>query len=172
MSKPNSNPPMAATDAKRTAERNAARAAPGSTGRSSCGAGSGCKGSVLRVVAEVGGQPALGFLQCPALALRVVGDLVLGHPSDHEVLRLRVREVPAADRGTGPHRHRLGQLDAGPRVDIHHLPERRLLGVLRAGRVAGGRADSHVLLTDERLVVQLLVGLKSPELLANPLVHP
>src|SRR6202051_2528694 len=95
---------------------------------------------------EVWAEPAFGFLQGPALALRVVGDLVLAHPADHEVLRLRVREIPAADGSTGPHRHRLGQLDAGPLPDVHQLPERRLFGVLRAGRVAGGRADSHVIL--------------------------
>src|SRR4051794_15641677 len=89
-------------------------------------------GSVLGVVAEVGGEPALGLLQGPALALGVVGDLVLGHPTDHEVLRLRVREIPAADGRTGPHRHRLGQLDASPLLNVHQLPERRLLGVLRA----------------------------------------
>src|ERR1700712_6126012 len=83
--------------------------------------------SVLRVVAEVGTEPAFGFLQRPALAFGVVGDLVLGHPADHEVLRLRVAEVQAADGGTRPHRHRLGQLDAGALLDVHQLPDRRLL---------------------------------------------
>src|SRR5262245_45187444 len=89
-------------------------------------------GSVLRVVAKVGAEPALSFGQRPALALGVVGDLVLGQPTDYEVLRLRVREIPAADSSTGPHRHRLGQLDAGPLLDVQQLEERRLLGVLRA----------------------------------------
>ena len=51
--------------------------------------------SVLRVVAEVGREPALGLGQGPALALGVVGDLVATEPADDEVLRLRVGEVPA-----------------------------------------------------------------------------
>src|SRR4051794_31928954 len=42
--------------------------------------------SVLRVVAEVRGEPALGLGEGPALALGVVGDLVLPQPADHEVL--------------------------------------------------------------------------------------
>ena len=46
------------------------------------------QGSVLRVVAEVRRQPALGLGQGPALALGVVGDLVRAQPADHEVLRL------------------------------------------------------------------------------------
>ena len=44
--------------------------------------------------------------------------------------------------------------------------------MFRAGRVARRWADSGVFLTDERFIVQLLVGLESPELHANPLVHP
>jgi hypothetical protein len=46
--------------------------------------------SILRVVAEVGAEPALGFGQCPAFAFRVIGHLILGQPADHKVLRLRV----------------------------------------------------------------------------------
>ena len=110
--------------------------------------------------------------QRPALALGVVGDLVAAETSDDEVLRLRVGEVQAADRGAGPHRHALGELDADASLDVEQLPQRLLLGVVRARGVAGGGADAVVLLLDQRLVVELLVGRVAPELLAHPLVQP
>src|SRR4051794_25246764 len=112
--------------------------------------------SVLRVVGKVRGEPALGLLERPALPPRVVGDLVLAEAADDEVLRLRVGEVPAADRRARPHRHRLGELDAGVGVDVEELPEGLLLRVLGAGRVAGSGPDADVALADERLVAELL----------------
>ena len=60
--------------------------------------GAGGLSSVLGVVAQVGREPALRLGQAPALALGVVGDLVAPEAADHEVLRLRVREVPARRR--------------------------------------------------------------------------
>ena len=44
--------------------------------------------------------------------------------------------------------------------------------MFRAGRIPGRGADPHVLLTDQSLVIQLLIRLESPELLTDPLVHP
>src|SRR3954454_8377987 len=66
--------------------------------------------SVLRVVAEVRGEPALGLGGGPAFAVGVVGDLVGSEAADDEVLRLRVAEVDSRPRSPRRHRHRLGQL--------------------------------------------------------------
>src|SRR6478735_11035550 len=98
--------------------------------------------SVIGVVAEVRREPALGLGNGPALARGVVGDLVGADAADDEVLRLRVGEVPARDGGARPHRHALGELDAGGRLYVEQLPQRALLGVLRARRVARGRPDA------------------------------
>src|SRR5688572_21960600 len=96
---------------------------------SGSGVGAFTGGSVLRFVSEVGGQPPLGLAEGLALAGGVLLDLVLADPADDEVLRLRVAEVPPADRGTGPHRHRLGEPDAGGLLDAEQVPELELLGV-------------------------------------------
>ena len=58
------------------------------------------------------------------------------------------------------------------RLDVEQLPDRLLLGVLGAGRVAGRRPDARVLLGDQRVVVEVLVRGVAPELPAHPLVQP
>src|SRR5919107_1384366 len=73
--------------------------------------------SVLRLVAEVGGEPLLGFAEAPPLAGGVVGDLVLAEAAHDEVPGLRVGQVPAAHRGAGPHRHALGESYADGPLD-------------------------------------------------------
>src|SRR5918999_2247882 len=108
--------------------------------------------SVLRVVPQVRRHPPLGLGQGPPFALGVVGDLVAAEPADHEVLRLRVGEVPARHRRARPHRHRLGELDAGGRLDVPEAPESLLLGVLGAGRVAGGGGGGAGLFRGQVLV--------------------
>src|SRR4051795_11139541 len=113
------------------------------------------RGSVIWLVAEVGGEPPLRLRHRPALALRVVLDLVVAEPAYHEVLRLRVGEVPTADRGAGPHRHRLRELDPRVLVHVEELPEGDLLGVLGTCRVARSGADAGVLLGDELLAAQV-----------------
>ena len=92
----------------------------------------------------------------------VVLELVAPDPPEAEVGRLRMPEVVAADRGARQHRERLGQADAGPRLGVEQLEERPLLGVVRAGRVAGRRPDALVALGDEVLVGQAPRRARSP----------
>src|SRR5262245_14554576 len=68
--------------------------------------------SALRVVAEVGREPALDLRERRAAPRRVVDDLVAAEPPDGEVARARVREVEAGDARRGPHRAALGEPDA------------------------------------------------------------
>ena len=49
-------------------------------------------------------QPALGFFDCPAFALRIVFDLILADLADRKKRRFRVREVKTGDRGGWYHR--------------------------------------------------------------------
>src|SRR3954449_1542339 len=127
---------------------------------------------VLGAVAEVGREPLLRLVHRPALAPRVVLDLVTPEAPEHEVPRPRMREVQPAHRGTRPHGHALGEFDAGGRLDVEELPDGLLLGVLGAGRVARCRPDAVVLLGDQPVTVEVLVRGVAPELLAHPLVQP
>src|SRR5690349_24993944 len=90
-------------------------------------------------------EPAGGLGGALALAARVVRELVVADPADREVLRLRVRQVDAADGGCRGHREALGQRQPGTRR-VEQLEELRLLAVVRARRIAEGRADSAVAL--------------------------
>src|SRR4051812_4363709 len=127
---------------------------------------------VLGAVAEVGREPLLRLVHRPALAPRVVLDLVTPEAPEHEVPRPRMREIQPAHRGTRPHGHALGELDPGGRLDVEELPDGLLLGVLGAGRVARCRPDAVVLLGDQPVTVEVLVRGVAPELLAHPLVQP
>src|SRR3954451_23394621 len=127
---------------------------------------------VLRAVAEVGREPSLRLLDRPALAPRIVLDLVAAEATQHEVPRLRVREVQAAHRRPRPHGHALGELDAGVDLGVEQLPDGPLLGVLRACGVARSGPDAVVLLGDEPVAGEGLVGGVAQELLAHPLVQP
>src|SRR5262249_46673585 len=66
-----------------------------------------------RIVVQHRRQPSLRLLRRPALAPRVVLDLVALDLADTEIVALRVAEVEAAYRGAGPHGEALGELDAG-----------------------------------------------------------
>ena len=57
------------------------------------------------------------------------------------------------------------------RLRVEQPPQRRLLGVVRAGRVAGRRADAAVLLAHQLVVAEALLGRVAPELAAHALVH-
>src|SRR6476469_6875142 len=105
--------------------------------------------SVLGLVAEVGSEPALGLLDRPSLPAGVVGNLVGPELAEHEVLRLGVGEVEAADRCARPHRHAIGELDARHPLDVEQLPEQLLLGVVGTCWIAGCGADAGVLLLDQ-----------------------
>src|SRR5450759_4028000 len=96
------------------------------------------------LVVQVGGEPARGFVHGPALATRVVLELVAADAADAEVVRLGAPEVEAGDRRRRQHRERLGEADPGARLGLEQREQRRLLGVFRAGRVAGGRSDALI----------------------------
>src|SRR6185312_2907157 len=122
-----------------------------------------------RVVAEVGAQPALDLGDRHPLAGVVVDDLVAPELADREIAGGRVGEVEAAHAGAGPHRERLGQLDAGRALHVQQLPERPLLGVRRTIQITGRWADAAVLLANELLVAQVFATPVAP-LFSHPLV--
>src|SRR5205823_1187721 len=88
-----------------------------------------------------------------------------------EVARLRVGDVPATHRRGRVHGVGLGEADAGAALDVEQAPELGLLGVIRAGRVAGRRADAAILLAQQLLVGERLRGGVAPQLAPHPLVE-
>ena len=107
-----------------------------------------------------------------ALPRCVVGQLVATDPADPEVVAGGVPQVVAGDRGARPHRERLGQPDARPRLRLEQVEERPLLGVVGAGRVARGGPDALVALGDQVRVRERLVGRVAPQLAPDALVEP
>src|SRR5215207_8879955 len=99
-------------------------------------------GSVL--VHQVRSQPPFRVLERYALAGGVVGELVSTDAPHPEVAARGVPEVVAGHGRPGPHRVRLGEADAGPRLRFEQIEQRRLLGVVRAGRIARRGSDALV----------------------------
>ena len=128
-------------------------------------------GGCRRVGIEDRRQPAARLLERPALALRVVLELVGADLADAEVARIGVRDQDARDRGAGAHREAVGQRDPGARGGVEQLEQRALLGVVGLAAVAGRRADAAVALGDQLLAVNDSVRRVGPGLAANPLVH-
>src|SRR5687767_631014 len=77
-------------------------------------------------ILEIADEPLARFGRRPALARRVVLHLVEVDGPHREVPRLRIREVPAADRGRGIHGETLGDPEVDGAFDIEHLPQRAL----------------------------------------------
>src|SRR5438874_1877356 len=124
-----------------------------------------------RLVAEIRRQPALRFFGRQPLAARVVLQLLAVDLADREVARLRMGDVPTAHRGGRVHGVGLGEADAGAALDVEQAPELGLLGVIRARRVAGRRADAAILLAQQLLVGERLGGGVAPQLAPHPLVE-
>src|SRR5690348_11008831 len=126
----------------------------------------------VRVVIEVGRKPTLGFGRRPAFAFRVVLDLVFRELADHEILAVRMAEIPARYRGGGIHREAFRQFDAGVVGRIEQPEQRGLFSVVGAGGVARRRADAAPFLGDQVLVAEVLAGCEAPVLRADFAVHP
>src|SRR5690606_25071024 len=115
--------------------------------------------------------PALRFLQRKILARSVLLHLVEPDLAHREIMRARMGEVPAAHGRRRIHRVRVRNAHASVRLRIDQFPERRLLGVIRTRGVAWSRTDTAILLADELLIGQTLLGRVAPEFAAYALVQ-
>src|ERR1700694_2236497 len=104
----------------------------------------------LFFVAQDWAEPAFCFCDRHVLAAGVVLDLVAADLPDHEVARLRVGEVEAGHGGGRRHGSGLGEVHAD-RTRAEQIEQLVLLRVVRARRIAEGRADAAVLLADQLL---------------------
>src|SRR5258708_5658929 len=64
-------------------------------------------------------------------------------------------EIPTADTARRVHRATFRKDDSGRRFDPEEFKENGLLGVVRARRIAGCRADAPVAFTDEILIAEI-----------------
>ena len=115
-------------------------------------------------------QPAFGFRHGPALALRVIGELVGLDPRDAEIMRVGMREIKSGNRGRRIDRVALGQRDA-ELLRIEQFEQCCFLGVVGLGRIARRRTDTAIALGENVLVRQRLVGRVGPEFAPHPAVQ-
>src|SRR5215470_5000108 len=83
----------------------------------------------------------LRFLRAPALAPRVVFDLIALDLADAEIVALRVAEIEPAHRGARPHGEALGELHAGRGLAAEEIEQRCLPSVVRPSRSHGRNRD-------------------------------
>ncbi len=113
-------------------------------------------------VAEPWAEPFFGFVDGDAFALGVVFDLIFLKFADHEVVRLGVREVEAADGGARMHGAGLGEFDSDFFLRIEEFKKGRFFGVVRLGWVAWSRPDALVFFVDEFGLGELAGALDAP----------
>src|SRR5580658_257810 len=97
---------------------------------------------LLRVIPQVGAQPAFDVTAWHSFAVGVALYLVAEDHVHGKVARLRVAEIPAAHRRRRVHGTALGQTDGSSRIQIEQLPDRPLGRVVRAGGIARRGTDA------------------------------
>src|SRR5215204_3528532 len=103
-----------------------------------------------RIVVEDRRQPSLRLLDRPALAPRVVLDLVALDLADTEIGAVGVTEIEPADRGARPHRKAFRQLHPDIVLAREQLEQRRLLGILGLRRIARRGTAAAILFGEPR----------------------
>ena len=119
------------------------------------------------IVTEACSKPALDSWQWHLLAARIVFGLVAADFPDCKVSRIRMRKIPATHGRRGSHCVGIRKRDPGSALHVQQAPQRRLLGVIGAGRIARSRANAPILLLDERIAGQRLLRRKSPVSTSN-----
>ena len=123
------------------------------------------------MLADIRRQPPFRCRQIPALAAGIVLDLILLDPPDAEIVRLRVAEVQTRHAGRRVHGEAFGKRHAGLGRRVQDAEQLGLLSVIGLGRIACGRTDAAVLLADQGLDVEELIGGVAPQLGAHLAVH-
>src|SRR5215469_7050762 len=97
-----------------------------------------------RIVVQVWPQPSLDFVNAHPFAIGVVGNLIAIDLPQAEVTRFRMGKVKTTHARCGPHRKGLRDLNSCVGANIQQVPERTLLGVIRAGWITRRRSDTAV----------------------------
>src|SRR5262249_11149177 len=105
----------------------------------------------MRLIVEDRRQPTLALVDRPLFPLRIVFDLIAFDFSHTEICALRMAEVEAADRCSGPHCEALRQSYADT-LAVEQPEQHALLGVVGLRRIAGRGTDSAILLRDQLLI--------------------
>ena len=98
--------------------------------------------------AEIGPTPAVTVTKRVIVTPKVTPTSPLPTVAAAQTVRV------AADGSGGQHGVAAGQFHAGIFLDIEELEYFLLLAVVRAGRVAGGRAYAAIVLADQRFIIE------------------
>ena len=101
-------------------------------------------------------QPFLYRFHVHALAAGVINHLVFTDFTGAKVARLRVGEIVTGHAGSRIHGKIFGQANPGFRADLQQVEQNLLFGVVRAGGVAGRRADADIFFPNDFFVAQVL----------------
>ena len=82
-----------------------------------------------------------------------------------------MRKIPARHGRSREHGKALCQLKASIFRSLQQFEQGRFLGMIRAGGIAGSRADAFVTFADQLVVIQRFIRIIAPQLLSDPLMH-
>src|SRR6516165_12532692 len=124
----------------------------------------------MRVVIQDRREPALAFGDGPALAPRIVLDLIPLDLADAEIRALRMAKIEPAYRRAWPHCIAFGQFHADA-LAPEQSEQRALFRVVGLRRIARRRTDAAILFRDELVIAERLVRGVAPEFLAHTLMQ-
>jgi diadenylate cyclase len=118
--------------------------------------------SIGRIVVQGLPEPSLDFGHAHCLALGIVSDLIAIDFAETEVSRVRVCEIKPTHARSRPHRKRFRDPHSGIGLHIQQTPERTLLRVIRARRIARSRPDPAILFVNEIFLAQTFIAAVTP----------
>src|SRR5664280_3305912 len=120
------------------------------------------------LIVQVRLEPALRLRDGDRFAAGVVRHLVFPQLAHGEIFRLRMIEIKPAHAAGRMHGEALGQDDSGGGLGAEQIEEQAFLGMIRAGRIAGRRADAPVFLAEQFLHRQVFGAAIAAEIAGAP----
>src|SRR5690606_6201912 len=95
-------------------------------------------------IIEDRGEPAFRFAETPTLPPGIIFHLIALDPAYAEIMAGGMGEIEPGDSRWRCHREAFGKADACRPLRVEEVEQRALLGVIRLGRIAGGRPDAAI----------------------------
>src|SRR6185437_1651614 len=116
----------------------------------------------IRIVIEVGGEPALDFAEFHAFAAVIVLGLIAADFADGEVARLWMRKIDAANRSGRIHSEIFSEANADVFFGVEQIEELALFGVVGRGWITRRRTNAAIFFANQIVAREIFVAAEAP----------